>query len=106
MPFNGVNPHGIVILDNASIHHVQGIVEMINEVGALVLFLPPYSPDFNPIEEAFSKLKALEHLEMAHLDLEDIVLATFSSITAEDCQRWIAQCGIYNMYVVMCSCKY
>ena len=69
MLFNGVNPHSIVILDNASIHHVQGIVEMINEVGALVLFLPPYSPDFNPIEEAFSKLKALEHLEMEHLDL-------------------------------------
>ena len=62
MLFNGVNPHSIVILDNASIHHVQGIVEMINEVGALVLFLPPYSPDFNPIEEVFSKLKALEHM--------------------------------------------
>ena len=81
MPFNGVNPHSVVILDNASVHHVQGIVEMINEVGALVLFLPPYSPDFNPIEEAFSRLKALikvyemEHLEMEHLDLEDIVLA-------------------------------
>ena len=59
MPFNGVNPRSILILDNASIYHVDGIVEMINEAGALVLFLPPYSPDFNPIEEAFSKLKAL-----------------------------------------------
>ena len=75
---------------------------MINKVGALVLFFPLYSPDFNPIEEAFSKLKALIkvyeiELEMEHLDLEDIVLATFSSITAEDCQCWIAHCEIYNM---------
>ncbi len=54
MPFDGKNPHSVVILDNCSIHHVEGIVEMIHEVGALVHFLPPYSPDYNPIEEAFS----------------------------------------------------
>ena len=41
------------------LNSIAGIVEMINEVGALVLFLPLYYPDFNPIEEAFSKLKAL-----------------------------------------------
>lgn len=57
MPFNGYNPHSIVIMDNCAIHHVSGIREMIEEVGALLLFLPPYSPDFNPIEEAFSKVK-------------------------------------------------
>ena len=43
----------IVVMDNASIHHVDGIVDMIQEVGAMVMFLPPYSPDFNPIEELF-----------------------------------------------------
>ena len=47
----------VVIMDNASIHHVDGIVNMIEEVGAMVMFLPPYSPDFNPIEALFSKLK-------------------------------------------------
>ena len=57
MPFDGNNPHSVVILDNCSIHHVEGITEIIQEVhvGALVHFLPPYSPDYNPIEEAFSK---------------------------------------------------
>ena len=40
MPFDGVNPHSVVIMDNASIHHVDGIVQMIKDTGALVLFLP------------------------------------------------------------------
>ena len=54
MPYNGTNPHSI---DNASIHHVQGMMSMVEEVGALVLYLPTYSPDVKPIEELFSKLK-------------------------------------------------
>ena len=69
MPYNGVNPHSVVILDNCSIHHIPEISQSISEVGALVHFLPPYSPDYNPIEELFSKvkteLKALDH-ELEH----------------------------------------
>ena len=62
MPFNGINPHSIVILDNCAIHHVTEVVQSITDVGALVHFLPPYSPDFNPIEETFSKVKSvLQH---------------------------------------------
>jgi hypothetical protein len=49
----------IVIIDNASIHKVIGVAEAIEAVGAKLLYLPQYSPDFNPIEQAFSKLKAL-----------------------------------------------
>ena len=52
MPFNGQNPNSIVILDNASIHHVDQVVELITSVGALIRFLPPYSPDMNPIDQA------------------------------------------------------
>jgi transposase len=44
MPYNGINPHSIVVLDNCSIHHVQGIVTTIEQAGAMVHFLPPYSP--------------------------------------------------------------
>ena len=54
MPFNGANQHSIVVMDNASIHHVDDITA---NSGSRSLFLPPYSPDFNPIEELFSKLK-------------------------------------------------
>ena len=57
MPFNGTNPHSVVVMDNCSIHKMHEIVTMIQQVGALVHFLPPYSPDYNPIEEAFSKIK-------------------------------------------------
>ena len=46
MPFDGVNPHSVVILDNCSIHHNEDAVQMIQEVGAIVHFLPPYSPDY------------------------------------------------------------
>ena len=102
MPFNGSNPHSVVIMDNASIHHIDGIVDMITSIGALVIFLPPYSPDYNPIEEAFSKVKTLikayeSDLEMNHMDMMDIVLTAFSHITKQDCQHWIEHCGIYNV---------
>ena len=42
---------------------MDGIVQMIKDAGALVLFLPPYSPDYSPIEEAFSKVKLLNHMK-------------------------------------------
>ena len=101
MPFNGINPHSVVVLDNASIHHVDDIMSMVEEVGALVMFLPPYSPDFNPIEELFSKVKTTAKqyeadLEMQAMDLEEIVLAAFSSITGEDCCSWIEHAGILS----------
>ena len=51
-------PDQLVVLDNASIHHLSTVVDLISAAGALVRFLPPYSPDMNPIEEAFSKVKS------------------------------------------------
>jgi len=54
-PFDGINPHGVVIMDNCSIHHISEIVQMI-EVGSIIHFLPPYLI-FMPIELAFQKLK-------------------------------------------------
>jgi len=47
------------VLDNLSSHKVVGMAEAIESVGAQVLYLPPYSPDFNPIEQVFSKLKTM-----------------------------------------------
>ena len=58
MPFDGINPHSIVVMDNASIHHAGNSIELIESTGALVLFVPPHSPDLNAIEEAFSSIKA------------------------------------------------
>ena len=97
MNFDGINPHSVLVMDNCSIHHIAGVVNMVHEVGALVHFLPPYSPDFNPIEEAFSKVKAqLRAMDVDSFeDPEDLVMAAFTTITAGDCQQWIRNAGIY-----------
>ena len=88
MPFDGANPHSIVILDNASVHHVDGIADMIQEVGVLAMYLPPYSPDYNPIAELFSKLKSIiksyeRELQSQAMMLENIVLSSFCHITLQ-----------------------
>ena len=89
-----------MVLDNyCSIHHVAEVVKLINDVGAHVLFLPPYSPDLNPIEELFSKVKTIlrsaeDALGVA--DLETLLLHSFTSVIEEDCQAWIDHSGIYT----------
>ena len=54
-PFNGINAHSVVVLNNASVHHVPAVVDALQQAGVMVQYLPPYSPDLNPIELAFSK---------------------------------------------------
>ena len=54
-----LKPGDIVVMDNLSSHHVSGVKKAIESAGAKVLYLPPYSPDLNPIENVFSKLKTL-----------------------------------------------
>ncbi len=56
-PFDDSNSKSILIIDNCSIHHVGPVKELMQDAGILHMFLPPYSPDFNPIEETFSSLK-------------------------------------------------
>ena len=100
MPFNGINPQSVVILDNCSIHHIVEIVRSIEDVGALVHFLPPYSPDLNPIEETFSKVKSIlkstEIDTIGMTDVEDLLLASFTQVTQEDCEGWISHSGVYT----------
>ena len=52
-------PGAVVVMDNLPAHKAEGVRAAIERVGATLRFLPPYSPDFNPIENAFAKLKAL-----------------------------------------------
>lgn len=102
MPFDGHNPRSVVIMDNCSIHHIDEVTELTQQTGALVHWLPPYSLDYNPIEEAFSKVKAMMkamEVEMQILqDIETVVYAAFSTITTDDCRGWLADSGIYNSY--------
>ena len=55
--FDGTAPKSIAVMDNCSIHHVSSVKQLFNDAGILLLFLPPYSPDYNPIEELFSYVK-------------------------------------------------
>lgn len=101
MPFNGINPRSIVIMDNCAIHHIPKVTDLINQIGALIYWLPPYSPDLNPIEEAFSKtkamMKAMECEMQVLMDIDTIIYSAFSSITAQDCEHWIADSHVYNI---------
>ena len=97
MPFNGYNPNSIVIMDNASVHKSEEVLEMINGVGALVRFLPPYSPDLTPVEEMFAEvkgyLKANDALVKATTTPETIITMAFCSVTKENCCAYIHHAG-------------
>lgn len=97
--FDGINPNSVIILDNCSIHHVSGAKHCMTQIGSLVHFLPPYSPDYNPIEFMFSKVKgtlrSMERELSATDDIETAVLVAFSSITGEDCKAWIDGTNLY-----------
>lgn len=91
------NPTSILVMDNCSIHHVQFVKDYINDSGILLLFLPPYSPDLNPIESVFGYvkdyLKKHEELMQVFTNSSDLIQAGFEAITADMCENWIANCG-------------
>ena len=91
--------HSIVIMDNCCIHHVQQVRDMFSDFGVLLLFLPPYSPDLNPIEELFSYmkycLKSHDTLIQALPSPLTLIEAALDSATSLHCNGWINHSG-YN----------
>lgn len=85
----------IVVMDNLGAHKVAGIREAIEGCGSQVVYLPPYSPDFSPIEQCWSKLKAgLRHVgARTRRALERAITRTLPSITATDARAWFRHCG-------------
>lgn len=85
----------IVIMDNLSIHKVKGVQELILSANALPLYLPPYSPDFNPIEKLWSKLKAfLRKWKIRDVKLlRNAVKAAIFRIVTSDCRSWFQHSG-------------
>jgi transposase len=85
----------IVIMDNLGSHKIDGIRAAIEAAGAKLLFLPPYSPDFNPIEKAFSKLKALlrKAAERTVEGLWNKIGEILSAITPHECANFFASAG-------------
>lgn len=85
----------IVIMDNLPAHKVSGVREAIEAAGASLLYLPPYSPDFNPIEMAFAKLKAFLRAAAARTvpDLWEALTNTLDAFTANECRNYFAAAG-------------
>ncbi|GCE09502.1 hypothetical protein KDAU_68310 [Dictyobacter aurantiacus] len=92
---SSLRPGQIVILDNLSIHLGPRVKQAIEERSCQLLFLPAYSPDFSPIEGAFSKLKTLLRRVGARTReaLQDAIIQALPSITAQDALGWFLHCG-------------
>jgi transposase len=88
-------PSDVVVMDNLGVHKVAGIRKAIEAAGASLLYLPPYSPDLNPIEQVFAKLKAL--LRKAAARTRDALWAAIGDLLAayspDECRNYLASCG-------------
>ena len=90
-----LTPGQVVVLDNLSVHKGDRVRQAVEARGCQVLFLPTYSPDLTPIEEAFSKLKAfLRRVEArTHEALAEAIGGGLETITGMDAQGWFGHCG-------------
>jgi transposase len=88
-------PGTTVVLDNLAVHRNADVRPTIEEAGCQLRYLPPYSPDFNPIELAFSKLKTALRRTGARTReaLDTAITASLTTITAGDTPGWFALCG-------------
>jgi transposase len=90
-----LRPGDTLILDNLGAQKVAGVREAIEAVGARLLYLPPYSPEFNPIKMAFSKLKALLRSAAARTvsDLWQAIRQAFTRFSSEECRNYFTAAG-------------
>ena len=90
-----LRPGDVVIMDNLSCHKVAGVRQSIEQVGATVVYLPPYSPDFNPIEQVFAKLKWLiRSAEQRTVDgLWTLLGQLLDRFSPDECRNYFRHCG-------------
>jgi transposase len=88
-------PGAVVVIDNLSLHKAAGVREAIEAVGARLIYLPPYSPDLNPIELAWSKLKSRLRKAAARTTkaLQRALREAIAAISPSDAQGYFAHCG-------------
>ena len=90
-----LQPGDVVILDNLSAHKVPGIAASIAACGARLIYLPPYSPDLNPIEQAWSKFKQFLRSAKARTAeaLDQAITEALKTITPDNAAAWFHHCG-------------
>ena len=90
-----LSPGDVVVMDNLAAHKVEGVGEAITAAGASILYLPPYSPDLNPIEQVFAKLKAL--LRQAAARTREALWTTIGQLldafSPADCRNYLVNSG-------------
>ena len=91
-----LKPGDVVIMDNLSSHKSTRVGQAINQTGARLRFLPPYSPDLNPIEKMWSKVKALlrSAAKRSADSLWDAIGSALRQVSASDCHGFFRSCGI------------
>ncbi len=84
-----------MVMDRLGAHRTGRVRELIEQRGAVLWFLPSYSPDLNPIEEAFSKIKALLKKKAARTKeaLLEAIAEALRAVTPKDAEGWFAHCG-------------
>ena len=87
----------VLVMDNLSVHKLDGVVQWLAERGVEVVFLPPYSPDFSPVEQAWSKLKTKLRAAQARTRqaLEQALPEALTCITGQDARHWFDHCGYH-----------
>jgi transposase len=92
-----LHPGRIVVMDNLSAHKTEKVRELVEGSGCELLYLPPYSPDLNPIEEAFSKIKGILRKAKARTReaLVEALGPALSSVTEEEARGFFEHCGYY-----------
>jgi transposase len=90
-----LQPGDVVVLDNLAAHKVAGVREAIHAAGAGLLYLPPYSPDLNPIERFFAKLKTLLRKVAARTreTLWDTIGQLLHTLEPDECRNYLRSCG-------------
>ena len=90
-----LQPGQVVVMDNLPAHKVEGVRSLIQAARAELLYLPPYSPDFNPIEQAGSKIKQqLRSAKARTLDTREAAITeSLAAITAHHAAAWFAHCA-------------
>jgi len=94
-PFRSCHDRDLVVMDNLRYHRVQGVKEAIEKIGAQVLYLPPCSPDYNPIEMMWSKIKAILRKVKAR-SVDSLLIAipqAFHAISIPDILGWFHESG-------------
>ena len=92
--FPTLTENDIIIMDNMRTHHATAVTELAERLNIHILYLPPYSPDLNPIEKMWSKIKSILRKTKARTteDLQEAINNAFKQISVSDCEGWFASC--------------